>query len=321
MPKFEEQPASANRERFDKNEENSENIKKQLHEAMASGDADKIIELGGQMKNLKAQKEEFKGQDEGEAYEQNAKIKDHEDANEMNKQFDETKVAEEAAKEKARIAEETRIQAESEAAQLAAVRAKINGGGSETPAENAGLETIETKETEKQSIENEPLSPIMQKYKKNIEDIILQTKEMKAKAEELRKNGDNKEAAMLDIEANKKSAEIFQGGGETYDDSFIENAHKNQKAGETYSEFEAKRSAPIEEYRKALNDSAQMILKIANETGRLNWQNMSGRLLRDKKFIEAISKTEGAKNDQYFQVAQRDNLFERYATDSDIRYR
>lgn len=142
MPKFGEQPK--NREIFDKNEENIESIKKQISEATASGDMDKVAELASKGKEFNNQKKELKKSNENEAYEEDAKIEDQKEAIEMNKQFDETKAAEEAVKEKARIAEQDRIQAEKEAAQLAALRAKINGESVEAPAENA--EQIKTPE-------------------------------------------------------------------------------------------------------------------------------------------------------------------------------
>lgn len=141
MPKFEEQPASTNRERITKNEASGEDIKKQLQEAMASGDADKIIELGGQMKSLKGQKEEFIDKDREEANLENAdkmkrgELKEkgsektmYEEASETNKDFDENKVAEEAVKRKAEIAAQEMLQAQQDAAKLAEVRAKISGG-------------------------------------------------------------------------------------------------------------------------------------------------------------------------------------------------
>lgn len=68
MPNFGEQPTSPNRERLDKNEEGAEDIKKQLLEAVASENADRIIELGEQMKSSKGQREEFINKDKEEAY-------------------------------------------------------------------------------------------------------------------------------------------------------------------------------------------------------------------------------------------------------------
>ena len=128
MPKLGEQPK--NREIFDKNEENIESIKKQISEATASGDMDKVAELASKGKEFNNQKKELKKSNENEAYE-DAKIEDQKEAIEMNKQFDETKPAEEVAKEKARIAEQDRITAEKEATKLAEIRAKIQGGDTE----------------------------------------------------------------------------------------------------------------------------------------------------------------------------------------------
>ncbi len=238
-----------------------------------------------------------------------------EEAKKMNEAFDKEK-AEKAALEEARIAAEEKKIAEDDAAKREEILAKINDGGAES---SAVKEIAEPKiESGEQPFENEPLSPVMQKYEKNIEDIISQYKQLKAQAEELRRQGDDKEAYEFEHKANYKSAEIFQGGGETYDESFIEITHRRQGAGETYKEFEEKRHAPVAEYRKALYDSPKTLLKIASETGNLDWQKISGRLLRDKDFIEAISKTNVSK-DPYFQVALRDNMFEFYANNSDRR--
>ena len=179
--------------------------------------------------------------------------------------------------------------------------------------------TEEKAESDESSIENEPLSPVMQKYEATIENIISQSKQLKEQAEQLKVQGKFQEAFEFESQANKKSYEIFNGGGETYNESFIENAHKSQKAGESYSEFQEKRHAPVKEYRQALYDSPKLLLKIASEAGRLEWQKVSGRLLRDKEFIEAVSKTEAVKNDPYFQRAMKDDLFETYARTSDGR--
>jgi hypothetical protein len=73
MVKFGEQPTSSNRERLSSNEESAEDVKGQLAQAMESGDADKIIDLGGQLKSANEQKEEFKNQDEEEAHAENIK--------------------------------------------------------------------------------------------------------------------------------------------------------------------------------------------------------------------------------------------------------
>lgn len=111
MSNFGEQP-SVNRERTDKNIQSAEDVKKKLAEATASGNFDTVMELAGEAKRLKGEREEFENQDMDEAIAENTEremdkvqeeaIKENQErddkmmdeANEMNKQFDETKATE-----------------------------------------------------------------------------------------------------------------------------------------------------------------------------------------------------------------------------------
>jgi len=240
---------------------------------------------------------------------------------EMNETFDETKAAEEAAKETARIAKEAAAIAEAEATQLAAVRSKLSGESVKTetaPAsesvESSNLENADlAAESNKESIENEPLGPLMQKYSSDIEARISQCKQLNGQAAELRKNGQDKEAFELERESAHKSWEILNGGGERISESFVE-MPQSQKAGESFTEFQKRQFAPKDAYHKEFNNSPQMLLRFAEETGRsLDFRDFSSRLLRDEEFITAYAKTEAAKKDVNFTVAMRDNLFGVYA--------
>lgn len=126
MPNFGEQPTSTNRDRLSKNEGSSEEIKKQLAEAMASEDYDKVAELGGQMKSLKGQKEEFINKDEEEAYAENAERNMVEEA--KTEDVERTK-EKEKAEARAKELEEMKLKDEAESAEKAEeILKKINGG-------------------------------------------------------------------------------------------------------------------------------------------------------------------------------------------------
>ncbi len=121
-------------------------------EVMSAKSPDDLIALGKKLQEqgeaLKVEEQGVKQEEagEGEKYEVGKKEMmdaDYEEGHEMNKAFDENKAAEEAAKEKIRIAEEDKLKAENEAAQLAEIRAKINGGGVEATAEPVNLEKAE----------------------------------------------------------------------------------------------------------------------------------------------------------------------------------
>ena len=132
MPNFEKQVDP--RETFNNNEENIAQKKQAIAEAAIAGDFDKVASLAQEAKGLDGNKNEMIGNAQEEARAENAerdlakeKESAHGEALEMNKAFDENKAAENAALEKARVAEEDRLQAEKEAAQLVAIRAKLSG--------------------------------------------------------------------------------------------------------------------------------------------------------------------------------------------------
>lgn len=115
-----------NRDRISKNEEGTEEIKKQLAEATASGDMDKVIELAEKAKIMKGEKEEFIDKDEEEAYAENAEMVAMEEVKK--------RTAELAAKE----LEEAKLKDEREsAAKAQEILKKING----EPAEQKQNET------------------------------------------------------------------------------------------------------------------------------------------------------------------------------------
>ena len=118
---------STNRNRISKNEESSEDIKKSLAEATASGDMDKVIELAGQAKALKGGKDEFINKDEEEAHAENAEA----DMMEQAKSEDaaKTKEKEEVAK-RAKELEELKLRDEAGSTEkIEEILKKINGKG------------------------------------------------------------------------------------------------------------------------------------------------------------------------------------------------
>lgn len=134
MPSFGEQPTSINRERLNKNEESAEEIKKQLAEAMASEDYDKVAELGGQMKSLKGQKEEFINKDEEEAHSENVERDMMEEA--KTEDAERTKEKEEAVA-RAKELEELKLKDETESAAAAEeILVKIKGGDKENASDD-----------------------------------------------------------------------------------------------------------------------------------------------------------------------------------------
>jgi hypothetical protein len=63
-------------------------------------------------------------------------------------------------------------------------------------------------------------------------------------------------------------------------------------------------------------DSPQMILKIAKETGRVGafgWEELSSRLLKNEKFMQALAKTGALDNDLTFQDALGRKAFYQFA--------
>jgi len=121
------------------------------NEVMKAESPEDLIATGKKLQEqgeaLKLEQESVKQEEAGEdqkheAAETEMKNELHGEANEMNKEFDANKAAEEAALEKARIAEEDRLQAVAEAEQLAAVRAKLNGESVEAPVAQESAEPV-----------------------------------------------------------------------------------------------------------------------------------------------------------------------------------
>lgn len=108
----------SSRESYTAKEEEIAAQKKSIAEAVAAGDYDKVAELAKQAKALEGAKDEMLGSAQ-------------EDANDMNKAIGESKAAEAAAIEKARIAEEGRQQAEADAARAAKLLGQIKDGNFE----------------------------------------------------------------------------------------------------------------------------------------------------------------------------------------------
>jgi hypothetical protein len=128
MPNFGEQPTSTNRDRISGNEENSENTKKQLADALAAEDYAKVAELGGQMKSLKGQKEEFINKDEEEAYAEDSERKEYDEALAENAKYEQTKAKEKADRESVEISDNLKKQiAEAMAAEDYAKVAELGG--------------------------------------------------------------------------------------------------------------------------------------------------------------------------------------------------
>jgi len=208
-------------------------------------------------------------------------------------------------------------------------------GMSITPGDDAKGQIVDAVEkaipgTDDFSIENEPLSPVVEKYKVKIDQLFAKAGEVKSQAEKLKRNAqeidinDNsrtreredmlRQSLELGTQAHQLYSRIFT-GGEDLRDMIIEFPPQVRREGE--KERGVRNDAAIEEYRNAMDDSPQMILRLARESGDLgvfsHIDNIPPRLLRDEKFIEALAQTDAAKNNVEFQVAQRDGLFRRYA--------
>ncbi|MGB4833812.1 MAG: hypothetical protein WBP40_02150, partial [Candidatus Moraniibacteriota bacterium] len=108
----------SSRESYAAKEEEIAAQKKAIAEAVAAEDYDKVAELAQQAKVLEGEKNEMLGSA-------------REEAGDMNKAIGESKVAEAAAQEQARIAEEARQQAEADAAAAAKLLGQIKDGNLE----------------------------------------------------------------------------------------------------------------------------------------------------------------------------------------------
>lgn len=191
----------------------------------------------------------------------------------------------------------------------------FNPERSQVSEQNSQNEAHEPKEN---LIEKEPLSPIVAKYEQKIEEQFAKAREIDVKVKELKETGKFEEAAKMDSSSQEIRAGIFSGGGPK--DTFIELPKKSLSSMDDYDK---RVYAVRKEFRDAMHDSPQMILRMAEESGNLSkfgsLEGISPRLLNDKKFIEALAKTGAAKNDPKFQVALRDNLFGKYAANQVMR--
>ncbi len=295
--------ASGGREEYAKNEARLNDVNAEIAKLLAEKQA------------LESKQEASVSEAQSEATAENRLRDDFEAAKVENQAFDEAKAreaeekaaAEAAAREKKK-AEDVTKQAE-DAEKAAKLAEQIKGGQMGIENENQSSNTELNQEGA--GIENESLSPVLQKYSTPIEKTFSEYQALIAQAEKLRAEGKEREAIDVEIQANRTSARILNGGGDTFDDSFLEYPKRNRS--ESYEQWRKQVDAVGKEYYRALADSPQMILRLARETGRLDFENISGRLLRDKQFISVLAQTEAAKKDAKFQVALRDNLFGQYA--------
>ncbi len=145
MPNFGEQPTSTNRDRISGNEDSAENTKKKLADALAAEDYAKVAELGGQMKSLQGQKEEFINKDEVEAYAENAERNMMEEAKTEDAERTKEKEDSEA---RAKELEELKLKDETEsAAKAEEILKKINGGEVKTEVKNNKESVVDKKGT------------------------------------------------------------------------------------------------------------------------------------------------------------------------------
>jgi uncharacterized protein (UPF0333 family) len=135
----------------------------------------------------------------------------HGEALEENKKFDEAKAAEAAAKQAAENAEKARLQAEADSQKAAELLEKIKSGNAENVKLEERNETSIDQNSIESSIENEPLSPLMQKYKEKIEECISNSVKLSEKAKKLKDDGNDKEYVKNFTTANMASFELFHG--------------------------------------------------------------------------------------------------------------
>ncbi len=191
-------------------------------------------------------------------------------------------------------------------------------------------------DAQKNLIENEPLSPAVGKYKKKIDGLFAEAKELKERAEALARSardidindpnrqqereGMLQQSSELQSRANQNYRRVAT-GGEDIRDMMIELPIPVREGVSIVEEDGLRNEAAIEEYRDAISDSPQMILRMARESGSLlnfdRLNEISPRLLRDSQFIEVLAETDGAKNSDNFQVAKRDNLFKQIASNTE----
>ncbi len=189
MTKSEGQPTSANRDRISGNEESAENTKKQLADALVAEDYAKVAELGGKMKSLKGQKEEFMDKDYEEALAENTERKDYDEAKNEDTEREQVK-----AKEKAEASGNLKKQiAEAMATENYAKVAELGGQMKELMAEpkEKKVDAMQTKkELEELSRKNREDSDkkaeeISKKLKEKMGDESLQRPEVAGKTREV----------------------------------------------------------------------------------------------------------------------------------------
>lgn len=187
MPNFGEQPTSTNRDRISGNEESAEEFKKQMAEANTAGDIDKVIELAGQAKSLKGQKEEFINKDQEDAMAENT---EREEAKAKEKAAEELAAASENLKKQ--IAEAITAEDYTRAAELGGEMKELMAGSKEEKAEDSRKEAAQRKEM--------------------LEELLRKDKEdSKKKAEEILKklNGeDTKDLESVSIESREMSPDV-----------------------------------------------------------------------------------------------------------------
>ncbi|MFA6973867.1 MAG: hypothetical protein WC238_04000 [Parcubacteria group bacterium] len=151
MPNFGEKSISANRDRISENEASAEELKKQLAEANTTGDIDKVIELAGQAKTLKGQKEKFKDEDYEEAH---AEVEMFDEAKAEDTDREQAKAKEKAAGElaeasddlKKQIAEAITAEDYTRAAELGGKMKELMAGSTEEKVEDSQTAATQAKE-------------------------------------------------------------------------------------------------------------------------------------------------------------------------------
>jgi hypothetical protein len=129
----------------------------------------KLQEQGETLKNEEQNMKQEKSSKDGK-YETKKKEMldaDHKETYEINKTFNENKTTEEMIKEKARIAEKNRLETKNKTKQLAEIRAKLNGDGSEKVAQNKAENKEPQKDRQQEVNDNNQESTVENAEQKN----------------------------------------------------------------------------------------------------------------------------------------------------------